>query len=143
MHILVTGAGGFCGSHLVPALLGRGHRVTAVVGRTRGRLDPALDRNPGLTLIAGDLCGALPLPAPMDVVVHAAARSPAPGVSDTDMTRDNVAATARLIAYAQEAKARTFIYLSSLSIYGEIAGPVVDEGTPIVNPDVYGQTKHE
>ena len=45
MDVVITGAGGFSGSHVVPALLKRGHRVTAVVRRTRGgRLDPALGR---------------------------------------------------------------------------------------------------
>jgi UDP-glucose 4-epimerase len=143
MELVVTGAGGFSGCHLVATLLARGHKVTAVVGRSRGRLDPALDRNPALTVVAGDLAEALPLPARIGAIVHAAARSPAPGVRDADMIRDNVTATARLICYAREAGATTFIYLSSLSIYGDIAGPVVDEATPIVNPNLYGVTKHE
>jgi UDP-glucose 4-epimerase len=143
MELVVTGAGGFSGCHLIATLLARGHKVTAVVGRSRGRLDPALDRNPALTVVAGNLADALPLPARIGAVVHAAARSPAPGVRDADMIRDNVTATARLIRYAREAGATTFIYLSSLSIYGDIAGPVVDEATPIVNPNVYGVTKYE
>jgi UDP-glucose 4-epimerase len=142
VEIVVTGAGGFSGSHLVATLLARGHKVTAVVGRSRGRLDPALDCNPSLTVVAGDLAGTLPLPARIEAIVHAAARSPAPGVQDADMARDNVTATTRLIGYAREAGATTFIYLSSLSIYGDIAGPVVDETTPIVNPNVYGLTKY-
>jgi UDP-glucose 4-epimerase len=142
MEIVVTGAGGFSGSHLVATLLSCGHKVTAVVGRTRGRLDPALDSNPALTVLTGDLVGALPLPARTGAIVHAAARSPAPDVKDADMVQDNVTATARLIDYAREAGAATFVYLSSLSIYGDIAGPVVDERTPIVNPDAYGVTKY-
>lgn len=143
MEIVVTGAGGFSGSHLVATLLARGHKVTAVVGRSLGRLDPAVDCNPSLTVVAGDLARRLPLPARIDAIVHAAARSPAPGVRDADMVRDNVTATTRLIDYACEACATTFIYLSSLSIYGDIAGPVVDETTAIVNPNVYGVTKYE
>jgi nucleoside-diphosphate-sugar epimerase len=57
------------------------------------------------------------------------------------MVRDNAAATARLIAHAEAAGARTVIYFSSLSVYGEITGPAVDESTPVHNPDVYGMTK--
>ena len=143
MEVVVTGAGGFSGSHLVATLLARGHRVTAIVGRTRGRLDLALDRNPRLTVVAGDLVEALPLPTRIGAIVHAAARSPAPGVRDADIIRDNVTATTRLIRYAREAGATTFVYLSSLSIYGDIAGPVVDETTPIVNPTLYGVTKYQ
>jgi UDP-glucose 4-epimerase len=142
MDVLVTGAGGFSGSHLVPALLARGHKVIAVIGRTRGRLEPALDGNPSLTVLAGDLSQPLRFPRRIDTVVHAAARSPGPGVNSADLVRDNSLATTRLINYAREAQAKTFIYLSSLSIYGEIAGPVVDEETPVVNPDEYGITKY-
>jgi nucleoside-diphosphate-sugar epimerase len=142
MDLLVTGAGGFSGSHLVATLLARGHTITAIVGHSRGRLDPALQANPALTVVAGDLTGALPLPSRIDAIVHAAARSPSPGVTDTDMVRDNVVATARLLDYARATGAHTLIYLSSLSIYGDIAGPMVDETTPIVRPDVYGTTKY-
>ncbi len=142
MRVVVTGAGGFSGSHIVPALLGRGHDVTAVVRTSRGRLTPAVEAHPRLTLVSGDLSGALALPSSADAIVHTAASSPAPGITDADMERDNVGGTSALIDYARSAGARTFIYLSSLSIYGEIAGPVVDEATPIVQPDVYGETKH-
>src|SRR5262249_564565 len=68
--------------------------------------------------------------------------SPGSGVAAADMVRDNACATARLLAYAKAAGAGTFIYFSTLSIYGEIPGPVVNEKTPIVNPDVYGMTKY-
>ena len=142
MDVLVTGAGGFSGSHLVPALLARGHKVIAVTGRTRGRLEPDLDGNASLTVVAGDLSRPLHFPGRVDAVVHAAARSPARGVSNADLVRDNSLATKRLIDYAREAQAKTFIYLSSLSIYGDITGPVVDEETPIANPDEYGVTKY-
>jgi UDP-glucose 4-epimerase len=142
MELVVTGAGGFSGSHLVSSLINSGHRVTAVTGRTRGRLDPALAGHPALNIVSGDLSAPVSLPARIDAVIHAAARSPAPGISARDMVRDNVQATARLVDYARTAGARTFIYLSSLSIYGDIAGPVVDEMTSIVNPDAYGMTKY-
>jgi UDP-glucose 4-epimerase len=58
------------------------------------------------------------------------------------MLRDNAVATARMIDYARDAQARTFIYCSSLSVYGKIATAVVDESTPISNPDAYGLTKY-
>lgn len=142
MKIVVTGAGGFSGSHIVPALLADGHHVTAVVGSTRGRLDPALDGDPFLSVVSGNLAAGVSLPTEIDVIVHTAARSPGPGVRDIDMVRDNVAATARLLDDTQKAGVGTFIYLSSLSIYGRIAGPTVDETTARVDPDAYGLTKY-
>ena len=33
------------------------------------------------------------------------------------------------------------VYLSSLSVCGTVLDPVLDEETPVLNPDVYGLTK--
>jgi len=142
MHVLVTGAGGFSGAELASALVARGHRITAVVRSTRGRLvgDPsgAADR---FAIISGDLSGDMVLPEQVDVVVHAAASSPAPGVTIADFVRDNVLSTERIMDYAVRAGARKFIYFSSLSVHGRIETPLVDEKTPVLDPDAYGMTK--
>ena len=142
MHVLITGAGGFTGSYLVAALLARGHSVTAVCGRTFGRLDPERHRGAKLSIIRGDLADDIRLPEKLDAVVHAAARSPVAGVTTGDLVRDNVMATARLVAHAWAAGTHTFIYLSSLSVNGLIPGPLVDEQTPIYDPDAYGMSKY-
>ena len=50
MHVLVTGATGFVGSHLVPALRGAGHDVRVLVR------DPASYAPPdGVSVVGGDL----------------------------------------------------------------------------------------
>ena len=54
MHVLVTGATGFVGSHAVEALLDAGHRVTAMV-RDPVRLDTAL--TPGHRARVGTVIG--------------------------------------------------------------------------------------
>jgi nucleoside-diphosphate-sugar epimerase len=142
MHVLITGAGGFTGSHMVAALLARGHRVTAVCRSSHGLLDPERHRGANLSIIRGDLADDLTLPDNIDAIVHAAARSNGPGVMMADLVRDNATATARLVAHAWAAGAKTFIYLSSLSVNGRISGLVVDEQTPIIDPDAYGMSKH-
>jgi len=50
MHVLVTGATGFVGGHLVPALVGAGHEVRTLV-RDRGRYDPPA----GVEVVEADL----------------------------------------------------------------------------------------
>lgn len=141
MRVLLTGAGGFSGASLVPALLAAGHELVAVAGRSLGRLAGFASDPPRLTILSGDLAGGLALPQGIEAIVHAAALSPAPGVCVRDLVRNNVEATARLAAHGRECGIAKFVFFSSLSVYGEIAPGVVDENSPIVDPDAYGQTK--
>jgi UDP-glucose 4-epimerase len=142
LHILVTGAGGFSGSHIAAALLSRGHHVTAAIGRSRERLDALAGGHEDLAVVTGNLAAGLAPSGRIEAIVHAAARSPAPGVTDADMEEANVAGTAQVVACARRSGAATVVYLSSLSVYGAIEGPVVDEATPFRSPDVYGATKY-
>ena len=135
VSVLVTGASGFSGSAATMALLAAGHHVTAVLGSRRGRLPEDAEKRGRLEVLTGDLSRELPLPRKLDVIVHAAAQSPAPGVTGADLTRSNVLATQRLVDKAKGSGVRKFIYLSSLSVYGRILAPVVNETTAINEPD--------
>jgi len=94
-----------------------------------------------LKYVIGDLISNVVLPSEIDAVVHTAARSPWLGVSNSAIVRDNVILTDQLIRYAIKAKAARFIYLSSISVYGDISNHTVLESTPIVNPSIYGAAK--
>lgn len=140
-HALVTGAAGMSGAAVVDALLDRGWRVTALTGRSAGRMAARPRAGEALTVLPADLAtGTLP-PMALEAVVHAAARSPGPGVGPDDLVRDNVLGTRHLITHARASGAATVIFYSSLSVYGRITESVVDETTPRINPDVYGTTK--
>ena len=142
MRVLLTGAGGFSGAHLTRRLLAAGHQVVAVAGRAgRGRLGEGTDDPPALSVLVGDLAGALALPGDIEAVVHAASSSPAPGAT-SDLVHDNVIATRRLIEHARRAGASRFVYLSSISVFGNIVEPVLDERVPLRSPDLYGATKY-
>jgi UDP-glucose 4-epimerase len=141
MRTLVTGASGFSGSFIARALARGGHEVVAV----HRRETPFLARLSGEQRVhkhRDDLVAAATLCGPFDAVVHMAATSPAPGVDVAQMVRDNVTATQVLIEAAERWRARAFVFFSSVSIHGVVAAGLVDERTPIVNPDAYGATKH-
>ncbi|MEV6951177.1 NAD-dependent epimerase/dehydratase family protein [Streptomyces sp. NPDC051183] len=134
MNILITGATGFLGGHLVDACLRDGHRVRALVrpGSDTARL-AAL--GPGLDLVPGDLKDTASLARAAigcDTVLHSAARVVDHG-SRAQFQEANVAGTQRLLATARSAGATRFVFISSPSALmhrreGDRLG--IDESTP-------------
>ena len=152
-RVVVTGAAGFVGSHLVDTLLERGDTVVGIDCFTpyydpdtkRQNLARALDHD-AFTLVEADLREAdlLPLVEGVDTVFHQAAQ---PGVrlswSDGfgEYASHNVLATQRLLEAAQSAEVRRVVYASSSSVYGN------QDRYPTVETDLprpyspYGVTK--
>src|SRR5437899_8612455 len=137
MRVLVTGGAGCLGRFIAADLASRGFDVIALYRKKV----PAPFASPAPQLVRCNLVDGTGLPARFDAVVHAAATSPAPGVSSRDMVDDNVAGTRRLIEHALIAGADKFIFCSSLSTLGTITAGIVDETIPIRDPDGYGTTK--
>jgi nucleoside-diphosphate-sugar epimerase len=140
MRILVTGASGFAGAFVARELAQARFDVVGVYRRETPFL--ALVKQAPIRVVRFDLENAAALPGPFDVVVHAAATSPMPGVTAARMVRDNVNATLALIQAAENWRSRAFVFFSSVSRYGKITAPVLDERTPIIDPDIYGATKY-
>lgn len=137
----MTGASGFAGSAAARCLAAAGHAVAALY-RAPSRYSATLQDVAGLRLLHGQLSDADQLPGPFDAVVHAAATSPGPGISVERLVEDTLAGTSSLLAAADRWRPRAFVFYSSLSVYGRITAPVVDETTAIVDPDPYGACKH-
>jgi UDP-glucose 4-epimerase len=141
MRVLVTGASGFSGSHIARKLAPACSELVAVYRSESAFLD-GLTGTPRIRPIRADLADAVVLPGPFDAVVHTAATSPAPGIDAIRMVRDNTVATAHLIDAAERWGSKAFVLLSALSVYGQVTAPMVDEATPIIDPDAYGASKH-
>src|SRR5499433_3524960 len=126
MHILITGATGFLGGRLIPQFTRNGHQVFAL---TRSSASHAKLRALGASPVDGDLENSSPLSLPaVDAVVHAAALFRFSGPREP-FFRTNVDGTAKLLASAEKAGARTFVHISA-------AGVIMDDaGTPIRDAD--------
>ncbi len=130
MRVLVTGATGFLGGHLLETLRGDGTRVAALV-----RSADAAERlrTDGVEAFVGALDDAATLRAalraPTDAVFHTAAdTSPWRGHA-ARQTQTNVEGTRALLAAAESAGVRRFIHTSSVSAYGQ-QERVLDEDAP-------------
>ncbi len=120
--VLVTGANGFVGSHLIPELLGAGHQVvglvrTAAAGeQVAARLDRAA--RAGLQTRLGDVTDPSTLPAALvglDAVVHLAA-IPRDRGSGAELLRVNTEGTRNVVAAMTGAGVRRLIHLGALGV---------------------------
>ena len=120
--ILLTGATGFVGSHVLPALLEAGHRVQALVrsddagARLVQRLAP--ERRAAVELRIGDVTTPESLPEAVrgaDAIVHLVA-IPRDFDGGASLRLVNTEGTRNLLAAAREAGVRRFVHLGALGV---------------------------
>ncbi|MFF8607053.1 NAD-dependent epimerase/dehydratase family protein [Streptomyces sp. NPDC015346] len=131
--IAVTGASGFCGSHVAALAAARGAEVLCV-----GRRPGPVGRH-----IPWDAADAVPELAGADLVVHCAAAvgDPVPGSpAEATMRAVNVDGTARLL---EAAAGRPVVWVSSASVYAPGPGRArITEEHPVCGQlNAYGRTK--
>ncbi len=139
-NILVTGAGGYIGGVLVPALLRAGHDVVALdryfFGRARlegavGALNGAA--HGAFTPVRADVRDITPAHLEgVHAIVDLAALSNDPaGELDPALTEAiNYEARARLARLARDAGVARYLLMSSCSVYGDTGADIVDEDRP-------------
>ena len=126
MNIFVTGATGFIGSHLVPILIKRGHRVTCFV-RDPARAGAGLQ---GVVLAQGDITDRESLRAAMrgaEQVFHLAAWYTIGVIDKQKMCAINVEGTRNTLEVAAESGVEKIVYTSTAGVFGNTRGKTVDE----------------
>ena len=143
MKVLVTGANGFTGQHLVKTLVGKGFEVIAT-SRNASKL-PSYDNltyyNCELTDVR-NVENLFDLKGPSAVIHTAAMSKPDECAANPDLcTANNITATQYLLDAATKVGANHFVYLSTDFIFGE-NGPHAEDDTP--SPlNLYGASKLE
>ena len=149
--VLVTGEGGFIGSHLVESLLGQGARVRAFV-RYTSRKDPGLLRQLSpedfarLEIIAGDLRDEHAVRQAVkgcQVVFHLGALISIPYSYQhpVEVASTNVMGTLNVLTACREAGVGRLVHTSTSEVYGTARQVPIAEGHPLQGQSPYSASK--
>jgi len=147
--VLVTGAGGFIGSHLVERLLSVGAKVRAFVHYNSrsdwGHLEDVAP-GPNLEIMAGDVCDPNRVRRAVegcDTVFHLAALIGIPysyGAA-TSYVRTNVLGTLNVLEAARACGTKLVVQTSTSETYGTARYVPIDEAHPLQGQSPYSASK--
>lgn len=143
MRVLVTGSGGFLGSHVAERLTDGGHEVRAFARPTNV---PRWFEARGVEVVLGDVTVEADLAAACagrDVVVHAASLVTEVAVADREYRRVNAEGSEALARAAAAAGVRRFVFVGSTSVHRPNSGRALDADTPLEPEEIYGRSKAE
>ena len=150
-QVLVTGAGGFIGSHLVERLAGEGARVRAFV-RYNSRGDPGLlTQIPShmlaqLDIIAGDLRD-LPAVAMatqgVEIIFHLGALIAIPYsyLHPVEVVESNILGTLNVMLASKDNRVARIVHTSTSEVYGTAQRVLIDETHPLKGQSPYSASK--
>ena len=150
-RILVTGAGGFIGSHVTELLLREGHHVRALA-RYNGRGDTGHLRHVpenlrvGLEVRLGDITDPFlvrDLVAGCDIVLHLAALIGIPYsyVAPASYLATNANGTLNVLEACRQAKTPRVVVTSTSEVYGTALYTPIDEKHPLQGQSPYSASK--
>ena len=147
--VLVTGAGGFIGSHLCEALITRGANVRALVhynslGRW-GWLDSS-DLKDEMDVLAGDIADRDSVKQAMsgvDTVFHLAALIAIPYsyAAPASYVNSNVVGTLNVVQAARELEISKVVHTSTSEVYGTALTVPISEEHPLQGQSPYSASK--
>ena len=137
--IAVTGATGWLGQAVVASVVQSGFRVRALTRRPKASATPPLD----LGASAAD-CMWGEAVRDCDTVIHVAAHVHRPHETADEVRlfeAINVEGTRKLLAAAERAGVRRFVYVSSSAVYGPTRDTIPAEDAPLRPNSHYGRSK--
>lgn len=129
-NVLLTGASGFVGGHLLRELLSGGHQVSAL---SRSERTNQLLAARGAIAIRGELSDQASLDNAaqgMQAVFHCAANTSAWSKDKAVQLETNVGGTQRLLEAAKRAGVECFVHTSSVSAYSHLCHETLTETLP-------------
>ena len=146
-NILVTGAAGFIGSHLVDQLLSQGHTVVGLDNLSNGKLEniEQAQFHPDFTFVKGDILNKENVSRAIenvDVVYHLACLGVRHSIhSPFENHEVNATGTLNILTASLKNKIKKFFYISTSEIYGKTVNFPITELSSTVPITVYGSSK--
>lgn len=141
MKVLVTGATGFVGRHLVSQLTAEGHAVRAFV-RSVEKSD--ILKESGVEIVVGDILDRESLEKSVigcEQVYHLAGQTSRQRITKQAMYAANVEGTRNVCQAAANAGVARLIHASSVGVYGVVKQPPADETTEARPNTAYRRSK--
>lgn len=148
-RVLVTGAGGFIGSHLAERLVETGAKVRALVHYNalgqRGWLETSSHRG-DIEIISGDICDRDSVNAAtrdIEVIFHLAALIAIPYSyrAPSSYVRTNVTGTLNILQAARDHRVGRVVHTSTSEVYGTARYVPIDEAHPLQGQSPYSASK--
>ena len=140
--VLITGAGGFIGSHIVTEQLSLGRRVRALDVDLSGISQVV---HPNLERIECDFTDPAAQNEALrgvDLVVHLASAHLDVSLPEETYWRVNVHSLPGFLESCRNADVKRFVHVSSVGVYGQIRTPPADEDSPCQPELLYERTKY-
>lgn len=143
---LVTGGGGFIGSHIARALVRRGDRVRVLDNGFSGGPERIADVRQDVEWIDGDVRDTECLQRVLqgvEVVFHEAAIASVPrSIAEPELAHSsNLTGTLNVLVAAQRAGARRVVFASSSAVYGDLPDSPKSETMPLQPLSPYAAQK--
>ena len=136
MKVLITGASGFIGKFLSNYFIKKGWTIYGL-----SRKNPGFNHKNFIWVQSGIEQGSFHI-EPVDFCIHTAALSPNLNATTFSYVKNNVIGTNNVIQSIYDSGCRIFIFLSAVSVYGDVSDSIINEDTQIINPSVYGASKY-
>jgi nucleoside-diphosphate-sugar epimerase len=142
MRVLITGATGFLGTHLVRRLRAEGTCVR-VLARSMTKAQPLLQQ--GVDLVVGDIVERAAVRAALDdvaVVYHLAGQLFMPGVPAADYHKTHVEGTRTLLSVCRERpRLERLVHCSTTGVLGTTGTHAANEAAPYRPTNAYEEAK--
>lgn len=140
--VLVTGATGFAGGHLVRALAMDGQQIR-VIARSSAKIGGL---PPGVDVRVADITDPDAVSRAVDgvgTIYHLAAAYRSAVHREEGYRRINVGATRNLLEAAARSGVERFVHCSTVGVHGHVSRPPAEEKTAFSPADAYQRTKLE